>query len=466
MPVSTSSSGLSTVLTNVNNAFSGKTSGIDVASTVSALMQLQEQPGMLMQSQQSAVQLQISTLGTIASQLSQLQTDVQSLTDVFGALSQKTVTSSDPTIATATAQNTAVSGTHSVVVSQLATVSSSYSDPVSDATSLDGATLSIAYGSPKNPSKTDSITLPNTIKTLQDVADAINGSANNTGVTASVQNDTNGQRLVLVSKASGAAGNLTVTGGVNFNQGVAGVDATGSVDGVPFDSASNTLTGVISGVSLQLESGAPGTTVQIGIAPDTTTAATALTSFVTDYNTVMQTINAQFTADSSGNLGPLEADPSLRALQTQMLQLAGDSVSGVGQYVNLQSLGVEMQNDGTLQLNTSTLETSLTTDYADFQNFFQSTSPTGYGQAISKMLQQMTDPTAGVVGLDTQGLQAENNNLTQQINDFQDQMTVKQQQLTAQYSSLNVLLQQYPTEMQQIELQLSSLNPSSSSSTS
>jgi flagellar hook-associated protein 2 len=137
----------------------------------------------------------------------------------------------------------------------------------------------------------------------------------------------------------------------------------------------------------------------------------------------------------------------------------------VGQYVNLQSLGVEMQNDGTLQLNTSTLQTALTTDYADFQNFFQSSSPAGYGQAISKMLQQMTDPTAGVVGLDTQGLQAENNNLTQQLNDFQDQMTVKQQQLTAQYSNLNVLLQQYPSEMQQIDLQLSSLNPSSSSST-
>jgi flagellar hook-associated protein 2 len=464
--VSTSSSGLSTVLTNVNNAFSGKTSGIDVAGTVSALMQLQEQPGVLMQSQQSAVQLQISTLGTIASQLSQLQTDVQSLTDVFGALSQKTVTSSDPTIATATAQNTAVSGTHSVVVSQLATVSSSYSDPIADPTTLNGTTLTINYGDPKNPSKTDSITLPNTIKTLQDVANAINGSASNTGVTASVQNDTNGQRLVLVSKASGAAGNLTVSGGVKFNQGVTGQDATGSVDGVPFDSASNTLTGVISGVNLQLASSAPGTTVQIGITPDTTTAATALTNFVTDYNTVMQTINAQFSADSSGNLGPLEADPSLRALQTQMLQLAGDSASGVGKYVNLQSLGVEMQNDGTLQLNTSTLDTALTTDYADFQNFFQSTAPAGYGQAISKMLQQMTDPTAGAVGLDTQGLKSENNNLTQQINDFQDQMTVKQQQLTAQYSSLNVLLQQYPAEMQQIELQLSSLNSSSSSSNS
>jgi flagellar hook-associated protein 2 len=215
---------------------------------------------------------------------------------------------------------------------------------------------------------------------------------------------------------------------------------------------------VISGVSLQLASSAPNTTVQIGITPDTTTAATAVSNFAIAYNAVMQTINAQFSPDSSGNLGPLEGDPSLRALQTQMLQLAGASVSGAGKYVNLQSLGVEMQDDGTLQLNASTLQTVLTTDYADFQNFFQSTK--GYGHAISTMLQQMTDPTAGVVGLDAKGLQAENNNMTQQINDFQNQMTVKQQQLTAQYSSLNVLLQQYPAEMQQIDLQLSSLNPS------
>ena len=157
--MSTSSSSLSTVLTNVSNAFSGKTSGIDVASTVNALMQAAEQPEALMQSQQSGVQLQISTLGTIASELSQLQTAAQSLSDVFGALSQKTVTSSDPTIATATAQNTAVAGSHSVVVSKLATVSSSYSDPIADPTTLKGTTLTVNYGDPNNPTKTDSIAL-------------------------------------------------------------------------------------------------------------------------------------------------------------------------------------------------------------------------------------------------------------------------------------------------------------------
>ncbi len=76
------------------------------------------------------------------------------------------MTSSDPTIATATAQDTAVAGTHSVVVSQLATTSSSYSDPIADPTSLAGTTLTIAYGDANNPTKTDSIALPSTVKTV------------------------------------------------------------------------------------------------------------------------------------------------------------------------------------------------------------------------------------------------------------------------------------------------------------
>jgi flagellar hook-associated protein 2 len=452
-----STSGISTVLTNVNNAFNGKTSGIDVASTVSALMQLQEAPLTQLQNEQSGVNLQISMLGAIASQLSQLQIAARDLTDTFGALSQKTVSSSDPTLVTATAANSASAGTHAVVVTQMATTSSSYSDPIADPTTLAGTTLTINYGDPGNPSKTDSIPLPGTIKSLQDVADAINNSAQNTGVTASVMTDATGQRLALVSKSSGAAGNLTVSGGVTFHQGEAGQDAILTVDGLPVDSASNTVTGAVTGVTFTIAGADPKTTVQIGITPDSTTAATAVNNFGTAYNAVMQSINSQYAPDSSGNLGPLEADASVRTLQTQMLELAGYSVSGVGQYVNLQSLGVEMQNDGTLQINTDKLQTTLVNNYSDFQSFFQSTQ--GYGQAIGNMLTQITDPTQGTVALDVTGLQSQNADLSQQITDFQNRMTAVQQQLTAKYSELNVLLERYPSEMQDISSQLSALNP-------
>jgi flagellar hook-associated protein 2 len=454
-----STSGVSTVLTNINNAFSGKTSGIDVSSTVSALMQLQRAPELQMQQQQAAVNTRISILGAIASDLSQLQTAANSLKDTFGALSQKTVTSSDASAVTATAQYSAASGTHTVIVSQLATTSSAYSDPVGDPSTLAGTSLSIAYGDPQAPLKTDTIALPDTIKTLQDVANAINSSKDNTGVVASVVMDARGQRIALVSKDSGEDGNLTVTGAVALYQGVQGKNAALSVDGVPVENASNTVTGALPGITLQLTGANPNARIQIGVSPDSTEAANAVNNFITAYKTALRDINAQFATDSSGNAGVLAGDASLRTLQSQLLDIAGYSPGGDGPYVNLQSLGIEMQNDGTLQMNSTAIEDVLTNHYSDFQNFFQSASPTAYGQMITGMLNRITDSTQGTVSVDINGQKAISADLTEHIQDFEDRMAAVEQQLTARYSQLNILLQQYPMEIQQVNSQLSTLSP-------
>ena len=75
------------------------------------------------------------------------------------------------------------------------------------------------------------------------------------------------------------------------------------------------------------------------------------------------------------------------------------SVSGTGQYVNLQSLGLEMQDDGTLQVNSTVLNDALTNHYQDFQNFFESSSPQGFGNFFDNQMMQMTDVTQGPVAL-------------------------------------------------------------------
>ena len=199
---------------------------------------------------------------------------------------------------------------------------------------------------------------------------------------------------------------------------------------------------------------------RLGDKKSATEAVNAVNDFITVYNNALKDINAQFSTDSSGNGGPLAGDRSLRTLQSQLLGVAGYAPGGNGAYVNLQSLGIEMQNDGTLQMNTTTMEDVLTNHYSDFQSFFQSASPESYGQTISTMLQKITDPVQGTVSLDITGQKAINTDLTNQVNDFEDRMTTVQAQLVQQYSALNVLLEQYPAEMQQISSQLSSLNPS------
>ena len=461
--MSTSSINLSSILSSVNDAFSGKTNGIDVAATVAELMQIERQPEVQMQQQQTDISQQISMFGVISNDLQALYTAANSLQDVTGGLTAKTATSSRSDIVTATADTTAAIGNHTVTVSNLATISSSYSDPVPSTTQLGGIEIDVAYGDPNNPTGTDKIVIPSGDNTLQQAADYINSS--NYGVTANVATDAQGSRLVLVSKTSGAAGNLTVTSSaLNFNQGTAGVDAQLNVDGVPIDSSTNTVTSALPGVTLNLASASPNTQVTVSVAADTSQATQTINSFVSAYNTVINDINSQFTLDANAQEGPLAGNSGLRSLQNQLLSAVSYSVSGTGRYVNLQSMGIEMQDDGTLQVNSQVFNDAISNHYQDFQNFFQSLTPKGFGNFFGTQMTQLTDPTQGPIALAVTGLQQTNQSLTNDINDFEVRMTSLQQELTQQYSAVNAALEEYPLLMQQIASQLGSLSTSGKSS--
>ena len=452
---------LSSIVSNVNDAFSGKTSGIDVGSVVSELMQVEDQPEVQMQNQQTTIQSQVTALTGIGTQLTALYDSVNSLTDILGAFSQKTTGSSDDALVSATADNTATAGTHTVTVSKLATTSSSYSAYIPSGTSLGGTQLVVKYGSdPGNPLSTDTINIPSTDTTLQQAASFINSGSY--GATASVLTDSQGSRLVLVSKTSGAAGNLTISSPATSFTGSAGVDAQLTVDGVPVDSASNTVTGAIPGVTLSLGAADANTSVLISVQPDTTQAAGAIQDFVTAYNAVITSINSQYSLNSSGQEGVLAGDSMLRSLQSSLLSMVAASTSGSGPYVNLQSMGIEMQDDGTLQVNSTNLSQALSSNFSDVQNFFQSTK--GWGQVTGAQMLQLTDPTLGPVAADINGLNQTSQSLTDQINDFETRMTAVQDQLTTQYDNLNTLLQEYPMQLQEIAGQLASLPNANSSS--
>lgn len=454
---------MSSILGNVNDAFSGKTSGIDVGTVVNELMQVERQPEAVWQQQQTTINSQVSALTTMNTQLSTLYDSVNSLKDILGAFSQMSTASSDDALVSASADNTAVAGTHTIVVSNLATTSSSYSGYLPSGSSLAGAEIDVKYGSdPAHPVNTDTINIPSSDTTLKQASDFIN--AGSYGVTASIITDSQGSRLVLASKTSGANGNLTVSSSSTNFTSAAGVDAQLSVDGVPVDSATNTVAGAIAGVTLSLGSADSNTSVLISVQPDTTSAGEAIQSFVTAYNSLIGSINSQYTVGSTGSEGVLSGDSMLRTLQSQLLGLVSASPAGVGKYVNLQSMGIEMQNDGTLQINSTALSTALSSNYSDVQKFFQSTSPAGWGQTTGAQLQQMIDPTIGLISADINGLNQNNQSLSNEISDFEVRMAGTQQQLTTQYDNLNTLLQEYPMQMQQVAAQLGSLPGTSTNS--
>jgi hypothetical protein len=278
--------------------------------------------------------------------------------------------------------------------------------------------------------------------TLSGLAASINSL--NAGVNASVIQDANGYRLALVSATTGTPGDLTVSGNttsLSFTKAVTGTNASLVVDGIPISSASNTVSNVINGVTLNLGSPAPGTPVSVNVGPDSTQITGAINNLVSAYNAVIGEINTQFAVGSDGSGGgPLEADNTLRDVQSQLLGAISYSVSGNSGIVNLASLGVNLNNDGTLSVDSGTLASALSSNFSAVQNFLQNPT-TGFAQNLSNVLASVNQPATGLLSVDAQGITSTSQGITSQIADLQAALTVQQANLTTVYSQVNATLQ-------------------------
>jgi flagellar hook-associated protein 2 len=442
-------------ISNIGNILlpAGSTN-VDVQALLDAAMAAAEQPITLVQQQQATIQNQSATLTSIEGDITSLATAVTALGDSSGGVSALSATSSNNSILTANADSTAISQTHSVTVNSLATTSTYYTDPVAtSSTAIATGSFSLAVGS----AAPVTVTVDSTNNTLDGLASTINGLK--AGVTASVVNDANGARLSIVSSASGAPGDLTISGnttGLNFNKAVTGLNASLTVDGVPISSTSNTISGVIPGVTLSLAGAASGTTVSVNVSPDTAQAETAINTFVSSWNKVMNDLNSQFTVGSNGaGAQPLESDGTVRDAMQQLLSAITYSVGGNNGFVNLASIGLDLNDDGTISANTTTLSNALSSNFSSVQNLLQGTN--GVATYMSNVLNQITDPTQGSISLDLQGMTQANQDLSNQISDMQSNLTNEQASLTAQYDQVQVALQELPLIQSQITAQLGSL---------
>ena len=387
-----------------------------------------------------------------------LDNDVQALNSLTGPLSARTVTSSNSSVVSASAASGTTSGNHVVVVNDLATTASWTSGTyATSSTALPATSFTITTGS----GSSTTITTDGT-ETLDDVANQIN--SDNLGVTASVITDATGSRLAIVADTSGSTANFTVSGaglsGLGFTQAATGANASLTVDGITISSASNTVTGVVPGLTLNLLSADPGVQVSLGVAPDTSQVTSAINQFVTDYNTVISDLSSQFTFSGTSQ-GVLADDPTVRNLQSAVLD-ALDYTSGGSTISNLSSLGVTVDDEGKLSVNSSSLQSALQNNFSDVQTFFQGTSLNGFANSLDQQLTNFISPGDGAFTVDLQSMSSQYSDLQTDISNFEtNYITPLQTQLQSEYSQAEILLQQLPVEMQQINTELGENNTKS-----
>jgi flagellar hook-associated protein 2 len=475
----------------------GLASGLDTTSIITGLLSVDQAKVTQLQNQQSAITSEQTAYAQLQADLLALQSDAQALSssrnNVFQSLN---VVSSDPSVVTAAASNSATPGVYALTVNSLAQADEIASQGMSGPSStITQGTIQLQVGE----KTAATITIDSTNDTLQGLANAINAAG--AGVRAAIVNDGSGgalsYRLLLTAQSSGTSNAIQITnslagdsggavkpvfdatyigaaqtgsgytgtavptsnagaggytgdsnntytftvvsggtvgadngiqiayaddtgansGTITLNSGDAGVlksvaqglqiafgagtlvaGQTVSVNAyVPtvqqaanasvtlgsgrgaltLQSPNNTMNGVIPGVTLNLQSADPSTPVSLTVSNNTAAATTAISNFVSDYNSLMSLISQDTAYDPTTKTGgPLLGDNSVNTIKNRISSIVGTVVAGTNPLLNnLASLGIATNSSGQLTINQSKLSAALAgnvsgVSYADVARLF------------------------------------------------------------------------------------------------
>ncbi len=433
-------------------------SNLDVNSIVTQLMAIERAPLDRIDRQEISFQAQLSAYGNVRSALSSFQSAIDALS-TGSRFRTRSFSSSDTTVASGSASSTAQLGSYTLNVTQIAQAQSLVAAGQASSTAAIGTGASteiriefgtIAGGTFANgvysgatftqdatiPSGT--VTIDTTNNSLAGIRDAINDA--NLGVRASIVNDggSSPNRLVLQSVATGESRSMkiSVTGDSaissllsydpettqNLTQTAAAQNAEFTVNGLAVESASNSVTGAVEGVSFTLLKSGTST---VNVSRSTTEVQKAVQDFVKAYNDLNSMLTTVSAADPAARTqAPLNGDAAVRTIQTQLRSVLGSSLGSGFNLKTLSEVGISFQRDGSLALDSSKLSAALDNNADDVEALFASSARSA--DSLVKVTGQTSRTLAGtyalsVTTLATQGTlvgtAAANTTITAGVND-------------------------------------------------
>ncbi|MGB5941233.1 MAG: flagellar filament capping protein FliD, partial [Rhodanobacter sp.] len=380
-------------------------SNLPIDSIIQQLMEVESKPLTVLSAKEASYKSKLSAYGALSSALSSFQSTVAGLGNL-SKFQQLRTTSSETTVASATAGASALPGQYEVEVLQRAQAQSLSTMGQTGTTNAIGAgastKLTFQFGtieggllasgvysgaSFKQDANQSSatITIDSSNNSLQGIRDAINKAG--IGVSATIVSDGSDapNRLVLTSSKTGAASSMKITvegdaalqdllaydpaGAQKLSQNTVAQDALLKINGMDIKSATNTVSGAIDGLTLTLAKEGKAT---VSVTRDTAAIETAVNAFVKSFNELQGTLKYQTSYNPDTKTGgPLVGDATARMIQTEMRRMFSSQPEGLnGELTNLSQIGISFQKDGTLAVDASKLKDAIASHPADIGKLF------------------------------------------------------------------------------------------------
>lgn len=425
----------------------GITSGIDYSALLQGLMGVKRQPISQLQTRLSALEATNKAYKDLGERLSTLESAADEFKlslDLVGF----TVEGTNDKILTATATSSATAGSYSIVVQALAQAHKIAADGVAEETTTIAAAdglfkFTVAGGAE------ESVSIIGGVTTLSDLRNEINNL--NAGVTATIINDgspTDPYRLILTSIDTGASNDIVITQNdtdLNFATTLqAAQDAIIIVDSLTISRSSNSISDVITGVTLDLKSTDAAETVTLTLTNDTEGIAKKVEAMIDAYNGVVSFIKTNNRYDTeTKSAQPLYGEAAARTMLSSLRSLLGSEIASLPGTMNrLIHVGIETKN-GLLKLDRDDFDDAIAANFDDVINLFVEDifgGTKGFGVLISDKVADLTDFASGQLTLKRKGLDTSIKNLTKEIAKDEEALAVYEERLRMDFVGLELLL--------------------------
>ena len=453
-----------------NASIGGLASGLDTATIISQLMQLEAVPQSRLQKRVSTEERQVTSLTTLNSKFASLAAKALELAKPDG-WSPLTATSSNAKVSVST-DSTAGPVNLSLTVDEFArTTQVGFLDShaLGD-TVATGSTIKINF---TDPAVTD-LDVPLGDGTLEGVITAINDPANATGFRATaVKVGTDQYRLLVESTTTGARTDATITqadGTALLGGGTvrSGLDAKISLGGgIVVTSTTNTFAGIVPGVTVTLAADAVKTsTSEIAVTRDTAKVTAAVKGLVDSINAATADIDSLTAYDATTKAsGILAGESSLRGLRSELLNSIYPSDG-----TSLASLGIQVDRTGKLVFDEAKFKTAYDADptgtaakFTDATPLDLKDAPTGFADRVRKVADGASNTVNGTLTLAITGRNDGIKRLKDSIEQWDTRLELRRTALTRQFTALETAMGQMTSQSNWLAGQIGSL-PSSSGS--
>lgn len=458
--------------------FSGMASGMDTASIVEALMQVEKQPLNRLQKRQTINNERLEAYSSFNDKLKGLLSIAEKLADEEKIHATKSTLSDEKTLSIESNSEETMEGNYNIVVKQLSQVQKNVSAGFDSKSKpiLGEGTLSFDLLD-ENGAVSETVTFEVTDKnnSLKELAETINAQSEETGIAATIIDDgkdsgnyhlvfsgtDSGSRFTVGSNLSGAAAGVDADfNGSKTTQTQQAQQAVAYVDGVEIVSNSNTLEGAVPGVDITLsavskiadENAADPmqkyAATRLSVEPDNGAMKEKIKSFVDSYNGIMEYLKKGTDDDSSMN-SYLRTDSTVRNLKSNMQKLLSETFGGEknGEMIMLSQAGISTQQDGTLEISNSKLDKALDEHYSDFVKMFAGTEKTdGVMDKFKSLMDDATDSVDGLYAAKKESHDSLDRTLNNRIAAMESRLEKREEAYNAQFSAMESLISSWNSQ--------------------